>query len=221
MSVNPRDRAAAPPHYRWVQLIVCIVCMVMIANLQYGWTLFVNPMKQARGWAVADIQVAFSIFVALETWLTPVEGWLADKIGPRPIVAIGGVLVAVGWVINAFAANLAILYLGAAVSGIGAGAVYATSVGSAVKWFPDRRGLAVGLTAAGFGAGAALTVIPIRAVIASSGYTAAFFGLVSLRVRLFSFWLGCCAIPGRRRCQPRARSRWRNRQKAIRRARCC
>jgi MFS transporter, OFA family, oxalate/formate antiporter len=191
MSVNPRDRAAAPPHYRWVQLIVCIVCMVMIANLQYGWTLFVNPMKQARGWAVADIQVAFSIFVALETWLTPVEGWLADKIGPRPIVAIGGVLVAVGWVINAFAANLAILYLGAAVSGIGAGAVYATSVGSAVKWFPDRRGLAVGLTAAGFGAGAALTVIPIRAVIASSGYTAAFFwfGLAQGAVVFVLAWL--------------------------------
>ena len=132
-------------------------------------------MNQAHGWAIADIQIAFSIFVALETWLTPVEGWLADRIGPKLIVAVGGILVAIGWIINARADSLALLYAGAVVSGIGAGAVYATSVGIAVKWFPDRRGLAVGLTAAGFGAGAAITVIPIRAVIAAGGYQAAFF----------------------------------------------
>jgi MFS transporter, OFA family, oxalate/formate antiporter len=172
------QRGAAPDgavSRRWLQLIIAIVCMVMIANLQYGWTLFVHPMNAAHGWAVADIQVAFSLFVALETWLTPIEGWLADRLGPKPIVAIGGVLVALGWIINSLAGSLALLYLGAVISGTGAGAVYATNVGSAVKWFPDRRGLAVGLTAAGFGAGAALTVIPIRAVIASGGYSAAFF----------------------------------------------
>jgi MFS transporter, OFA family, oxalate/formate antiporter len=154
--------------------------MVMIANLQYGWTLFVRPINQAHKWSIADIQIAFSIFVALETWLTPVEGWLADKIGPKLVVAVGGVLVALGWMINSWAETLTMLYVGAIVSGVGAGAVYATSVGHAVKWFPDRRGLAVGLTAAGFGAGAALTVIPIRAVIAASGYQTAFFwfGLV-------------------------------------------
>jgi OFA family oxalate/formate antiporter-like MFS transporter len=149
--------------------------MVMIANLQYGWTLFVRPMNQARGWAIADIQIAFAVFVALETWLTPVEGWLADRLGPKLVVAVGGILVAIGWIINSRADSLAVLYAGAVVSGIGAGAVYATSVGSAVKWFPDRRGLAVGLTAAGFGAGAAVTVIPIRAVIAAGGYQSAFF----------------------------------------------
>lgn len=176
--------------FRWLQLITGVIAMIMIANLQYGWTLFVRPIEQAHGWSVADIQIAFSIFVALETWLTPVEGWLADRIGPKLIVAVGGILVALGWMINAWADSLALLYFGAVVSGTGAGAVYATSVGNAVKWFPDRRGLAVGLTAAGFGAGAALTVIPIRAVIESSGYQAAFFwfGLVQGAVVFVLAW---------------------------------
>jgi MFS transporter, OFA family, oxalate/formate antiporter len=188
-----RVPAAAPPGFiRLIQLVVGIICMVMIANLQYGWTLFVAPMNKAHGWAVADIQVAFSIFVALETWLTPVEGWLADRLGPKVTVAAGGALVAVGWILNSYADWLWTLFLGAAVTGTGAGAVYATCVGNAVKWFPDRRGLAVGLTAAGFGAGAALTVIPIRAVIAASGYATAFFwfGLIQGGiVFILAWWL--------------------------------
>ncbi|MGH7089271.1 MAG: oxalate/formate MFS antiporter, partial [Stellaceae bacterium] len=177
-----------------VYLVLGILAMVMIANLQYGWTLFVQPMNKAHGWAIADIQVAFSIFVALETWLTPIEGAIADYLGPRRgpslVIAAGGVLVAVAWPINAHADSLAMLYFGSAVSGIGAGAIYATAVGTAVKWFPDRRGLAVGLTAAGFGAGAALTVIPIRAVIAADGYQAAFFwfGLVQGAVVFVIAW---------------------------------
>src|SRR5271167_1288211 len=181
---------------RLVQLGVGIICMVMIANLQYGWTLFVNPMNKTHGWAVADIQLAFSIFVALETWLTPVQGWIVDYIGPQRgpklMVAAGGILIAIGWIINASAASLPVLYLGAAISGIGAGAIYATCVGNAVKWFPDRRGLAVGLTAAGFGAGAALTVVPIRAVIDAYGYSAAFFwfGLVQgAAVFVLAWWM--------------------------------
>jgi MFS transporter, OFA family, oxalate/formate antiporter len=169
---------------RWLQLVLAVACMILIANLQYGWTLFVSPMNKAHGWALADIQVAFSLFVALETWLTPFEGWIVDWIGaergPKLMIAFGGVLVAVAWTINANAESLTALYVGSALSGVGAGAVYATCVGNAVKWFPDRRGLAVGLTAAGFGAGAALTVIPIREVIATYGYQSAFFwfGLV-------------------------------------------
>ena len=178
MARNPQGGAAASPH-RWWQLTFAVVCMVLIANLQYGWTLFVHPMNQAHGWALADIQIAFSLFVALETWLTPLEGWIVDWIGPQRgpkfMVAFGGVMIAIAWVINANAESLAVLYIGSALSGIGAGAIYATCVGNAVKWFPDRRGLAVGLTAAGFGAGAALTVIPIREVIAAQGYQAAFF----------------------------------------------
>jgi OFA family oxalate/formate antiporter-like MFS transporter len=180
---------------RLVQLVIGVVCMVMIANLQYGWTLFVNPMNKAHGWIVADIQVAFSIFVALETWLTPVAGWVADRLGPergpKVVVAFGGVLIAIGWIVNAYAESLSVLYLGACISGIGAGAIYATCVGNSVKWFPDRRGLAVGLTAAGFGAGAALTVVPIRAVIAANGYEAAFFwfGLVQGAIVFILAWL--------------------------------
>ena len=180
---------------RLVQLVIGVVCMVMIANLQYGWTLFVNPMNKAHGWIVADIQVAFSIFVALETWLTPVAGWIADRLGPergpKVVVAFGGVLIAIGWIVNAYAESLSVLYLGACLSGIGAGAIYATCVGNSVKWFPDRRGLAVGLTAAGFGAGAALTVVPIRIVIAANGYEAAFFwfGLVQGAIVFILAWL--------------------------------
>lgn len=164
---------------RWVQLIAGVLCMALIANLQYAWTLFVNPIHLAHGWSLTEIQWAFSIFIATETWLTPIAGTFVDRLGPRlgPRLAIliGGIMVAAGWVLNSIANDLWVLYAGAAVSGTGAGAIYATCVGNAVKWFPDRRGLAVGLTAAGFGAGAALTVIPIRMTIAASGYGSAFF----------------------------------------------
>jgi OFA family oxalate/formate antiporter-like MFS transporter len=153
--------------------------MVMIANLQYGWTLFVNPIDQKYHWGRAAIQVAFTIFVLTETWLVPIEGWFIDKFGPRLMISGSGVLVAIAWVINSVADSLFLLYLGAAIGGIGAGVIYGGSVGNALKWFPDRRGLAAGLTAAGFGAGSALTVIPIANMIKTSGYESAFlwFGL--------------------------------------------
>jgi OFA family oxalate/formate antiporter-like MFS transporter len=147
MSTTPQPASREPYAGRWTQLWSGVLCMILIANLQYAWTLFVNPMRQAHGWAIGDIQWAFSIFIAAETWITPFAGYAVDRMhprrGPRLMVLTGG--------------------------------IYATCVGNAVKWFPDRRGLAVGLTAAGFGAGAALTVIPIRAVIAAHGYNAAFF----------------------------------------------
>jgi MFS transporter, OFA family, oxalate/formate antiporter len=164
---------------RWGQLICGMICMVMIANLQYGWTLFVNPIDQKYGWGSAAIQVAFSIFIASETWLVPIEGWFVDRFGPRIVVALGGVLVAFAWALDSVADTLSLLYIAAAISGVGAGAVYGTCVGNALKWFPDRRGLTAGLTAAGFGAGAAATVVPIRDVIAVYGYQNAFlwFGL--------------------------------------------
>jgi len=171
--------ARAPAAVRLVQLGVGIVCMVMIANLQYGWTLFVIPIDQKYHWGRAAIQVAFTIFVLTETWLVPVEGWLVDTFGPKIVVFVGGVLVALAWAINSAADTLLVLYLAAAIGGIGAGAVYGTCVGNALKWFPDRRGLAAGLTAAGFGAGSALTIIPIQGMIQTSGYEATFlwFGL--------------------------------------------
>jgi len=164
---------------RWLQLFLGIVCMAMIANLQYGWTLFVNPIDAKYHWGRTAIQVAFTIFVLTETWLVPIEGYLVDRFGPKPVVLVGGILVGIAWVMNAYADTLTLLYVAAAIGGIGAGAVYGTCVGNALKWFPDRRGLAAGLTAAGFGMGSALTIIPIQAIIKSSGYESAFlyFGI--------------------------------------------
>ncbi len=194
-STTADSGVVATPTRRWAQLIICILCMVLIANLQYGWTFFVNPINKAHGWTLAEIQFAFSIFIALETWLTPLEGWIVDSLGPRLgpklVIAFGGIMVAAGWIINSRADTLQMLYLGAAVGGIGGGAVYATCVGQAVKWFPDKRGLAVGLTAAGYGAGTALSVIPIMMVISSSGYEAAFFwfGLVQGGLVFILAWL--------------------------------
>jgi OFA family oxalate/formate antiporter-like MFS transporter len=179
MSYATATAGTRPALYRWLQLLVGIVCMVMIANLQYGWTLFVNPIDQKYHWGRAAIQVAFTIFVLTETWLVPVEGWLVDRFGPKIVVLVGGILVGIAWAINSMADALWVLYAAAAIGGIGAGAVYGTSIGNALKWFPDRRGLAAGLTAAGFGAGSALTIIPIQGMIQSSGYETTFlwFGI--------------------------------------------
>ncbi len=170
---------SASQTYRWMQLLGGIACMVMIANLQYGWTLFVGPIDGKYHWGRTSIQVAFTIFVLFETWLVPIEGYLVDRFGPRPVVFWGGLFCGIGWALNAVADTLPFLYLAAAVSGIGAGAVYGTCVGNALKWFPDRRGLAAGLTAAGFGAGSALTIVPIAAMIKASGYeqTFLYFGI--------------------------------------------
>jgi MFS transporter, OFA family, oxalate/formate antiporter len=163
----------------WVQLVFGVICMAMIANMQYGWTLFVNPINEKYQWGRTAIQVAFTIFVVTETWLVPIEGYLVDKYGPRPVVVVGGLLCAGAWALNSVASSLPQLYIAAAIGGVGAGAVYGTCVGNALKWFPNRRGLAAGITAAGFGAGSAATVVPIASMIKSSGYEATFlwFGL--------------------------------------------
>ncbi|MFM0511540.1 oxalate/formate MFS antiporter [Paraburkholderia sp. RL17-373-BIF-A] len=163
----------------WVQLVFGVICMAMIANMQYGWTLFVNPINEKYQWGRTAIQVAFTIFVVTETWLVPIEGYLVDKYGPRPVVVVGGLLCAAAWALNSVASSLPLLYIAAAIGGVGAGAVYGTCVGNALKWFPNRRGLAAGITAAGFGAGSAATVVPIASMIKSSGYEATFlwFGL--------------------------------------------
>ncbi|GJD87448.1 MULTISPECIES: oxalate/formate MFS antiporter [Methylobacterium] len=165
--------------YRWMQLILGVICMVMIANLQYGWTFFVPEIQKTFGFDRAAIQWAFTLFVLFETWLVPVEGWFVDKYGPKIVVLFGGVLCGLGWVINAYASTLNMFYLGQVIAGLGAGAVYGTCVGNALKWFPDKRGLAAGITAAGFGAGSALTVAPIQWMIADKGFQAAFlnFGI--------------------------------------------
>jgi OFA family oxalate/formate antiporter-like MFS transporter len=173
------ETAGQPAVNRWAQLVTGIVCMVMVANLQYGWTYFVDPIDAKHHWGRTDIQFAFTLFVATETWLVPVEGWFVDRFGPSIVVAFGGIMVAFAWWLNSIASSLPLLYFAALMSGVGAGAVYGTCVGNALKWFPDRRGLAAGLTAAGFGAGAAATVYPIITTIKVYGYESAFlwFGL--------------------------------------------
>lgn len=196
------SNAAAPANptsssFRWIQLVMGIVCMAMIANLQYGWTLFVDPIDAKHHWGRAAIQLAFTIFVVTETWLVPVEAWFVDKYGPRLVIMFGGVMIALSWVLNSHATSLTLLYAAAVVGGIGAGAVYGTCVGNALKWFPDRRGLAAGATAAGFGAGAAITVVPIASMIASSGYESAFltFGIgQGLIVFVLAFFISPPAV---------------------------
>jgi OFA family oxalate/formate antiporter-like MFS transporter len=180
--------AAANP---WVQLILGVVCMASVANMQYGWTLFVDPIDARFHWGRSAIQIAFTIFVAIETWLIPVEGYLVDRFGPRWVVLSGGLLVAAAWVLNSNAGSLAVLYAAAAIGGIGTGCVYGTCVGNALKWFPGRRGLAAGITASGFGAGAALTIVPISNMIGSSGYQQAFlfFGLLQGGIVFVASWL--------------------------------
>jgi OFA family oxalate/formate antiporter-like MFS transporter len=175
----------------WVQLIIGVICMACVANLQYGWTLFVDPIDAKYHWGRSAIQWAFFLFVLIETWLIPIEAYLVDRFGPRWVVLGGGVLVAVAWVLNSHASSLAVLYFAAAVGGVGTGCVYGTCVGNALKWFPGRRGLAAGITAAGFGAGAALTVGPIAAMIKSSGYEHAFlvFGLIQGGIVFVMAWL--------------------------------
>jgi MFS transporter, OFA family, oxalate/formate antiporter len=161
---------------RWFQLCVGIVGMIGIANLQYGWTLFVNPLVKQLNVTAAAVQIAFTLFVLFETWPNFLEAYFVDRYGPKVVVIIGGVLVGLAWALDSVANSLPMLYVGGILAGVGAGIVYGTAAGSALKWFPDRRGLAAGLTAAGFGAGAALTVIPIYNQIGAdgSGYQSAF-----------------------------------------------
>src|ERR1700738_1039200 len=178
--------------YRWTQLAIGVGAMVMIANYQYGWTVFVPDIQKKFGWDRASIQLAFTLFVLFETWLVPIEGWFVDKYGPRLVVLIGGIFCAIGWAVNAEGTTLNGYYFGMIVAGIGAGAVYGTCVGNALKWFPDKRGLAAGITAAGFGAGSALTVAPIQAMIKDSGFQSTFlyFGLgQGLIIIILAFFL--------------------------------
>ena len=159
---------------RWLVLFFSVVSMIAVANYQYGWTLFVNPLQKKLGVDVALIQITFTVFVLLETWLVTFEGWLVDKFGPKLLVMAGGAIAGAGWYLSAGASSTTALYLSYGLTGIGAGIVYGTAIGSALKWFPDHRGLAAGLTAAGFGAGSALTVQPIQDMITGAGYAATF-----------------------------------------------
>jgi OFA family oxalate/formate antiporter-like MFS transporter len=167
--------ADAPAARRWRQLIACIVAMMAIANLQYAWTLFTIPLTQSLHATLSAVQIAFTLFILTETWLVPVEGWLVDRVGARAVVSAGGLLVGISWIGAALVDSLRGLYLFYALGGVGAGAVYGACVGTALKWFPDRRGLAAGLTAGAYGVGTALTILPIQWMIRTVGYRSAFF----------------------------------------------
>jgi OFA family oxalate/formate antiporter-like MFS transporter len=185
-----RPLPATSDKTRWIQLIVGVVCMIATANIQYAWTLFVPEIQDKFGWARAEIQIAFTLFVLVQTWLAPIEGHFIDKFGPRVMVAFGAVMIGCAWIVNSQATSLLGFYVGAAMGGIGVGSIYSTCINNALKWFPDRRGLAVGLTAGGYGAGSAATILPIAAMIESSGFqhTFLFFGILQGSLAFIAAW---------------------------------
>jgi MFS transporter, OFA family, oxalate/formate antiporter len=161
-------------HNRWFQLIASLIAMIMIANLQYSWTLFVKPLQAGTGWKLSDIQFAFTLFILFQTWVQPLDGWLIDRLGPRGFISAAGLLCGLGWAGMGYATSLPMLYVLYCLAGTGAAFVYSGSIGSALKWFKDRRGLASGIMAAGFGGGTALFIPWISSMIANTGYRSAF-----------------------------------------------
>jgi OFA family oxalate/formate antiporter-like MFS transporter len=159
---------------RWFQLCASLVAMIMIANLQYAWTLFVKPMQQATGWKLSDIQWAFTLFILFQTWVQPAQGFLIDRLGPRVFATLAGVLCGIGWAGLGLVTTLPMLYTLYVIAGIGAALVYGGCMGSALKWFTKERGLAAGIIAAGFGGGTALFIPVIASMIKNDGYKTAF-----------------------------------------------
>src|SRR2546428_10092173 len=153
-----------------VQLGASHVAMIMIANLQYSWTLFVKPIQAATGWKLSEISAAFTLFILFQTWVQPLDGWLIDRLGPRLFITVAGVLCGAGWASMGVATTLPQLYVAYIIAGIGAALVYSGSVGSALKWFADRRGLAAGIIAAGFGRGPPLLLPIISPPISPNGH---------------------------------------------------
>jgi OFA family oxalate/formate antiporter-like MFS transporter len=158
----------------WFQLVASVIAMVMIANLQYAWTLFVRPMQEATSWKLSEISWAFTLFVLFQTWIQPLQGWLIDRMGPRYFITIAGILCGVGWAWLGYVRSPMELYVFYSLAGVGAAFVYNGSIGLALKWFPERRGLASGIIAAGFGSGTALFVPVIAYLIRQYDYRTAF-----------------------------------------------
>jgi len=161
-------------HNRWFQLGASLIAMIMIANLQYSWTLFVSPLQKGTGWKLSDIQFAFTLFILFQTWVQPLDGWLVDRLGPRGFITAAGLLCGLGWAGMGYATSLPMFYMLYCVAGTGAAFVYSCSIGSALKWFKERRGLASGIMAAGFGGGTALFIPFIQSMIRENGYQTAF-----------------------------------------------
>jgi OFA family oxalate/formate antiporter-like MFS transporter len=178
-------------HNRWFQLVASLIAMIMIANLQYAWTLFVKPMQTATGWKLSEIQSAFTLFILFQTWVQPAQGFLIDRMGPRVFTTLAGVLCGIGWAGLGFVTTLPMLYTLYVIAGIGAALVYGGCMGSALKWFTQQRGLAAGIMAAGFGGGTALFIPFIASMIKNQGYQTAFIttgifqGIVIIAVAQF------------------------------------
>jgi OFA family oxalate/formate antiporter-like MFS transporter len=172
---------------RWVQLLLGLVCMIVISSPQYVWALFTKPMTDALGSSLPQLQITFSILIVVQTFLSPFQGVLVDRFGPRALLSIGAVIAGLSWVLAAQASNVFALYVTyGLLGGIGTGIVYVGVIGHMVQWFPDKRGLATGLVAAGYGMGALLTTFPIATVLRESSYQdalvrfGAIFALVGL-----------------------------------------
>jgi OFA family oxalate/formate antiporter-like MFS transporter len=157
-----------------VQLGGSVLAMLMIANLQYSWTLFVQPIRAATGWKLADVQWAFTLYILFQTWVMPLEGWLIDRMGPRIFISGAGIVCGIGWAAMGHAHTLPQLYGAYAVAGMGAAFVYSGSMATGLKWFPDKRGLASGIIAAGYGSGSAAFIPVIAAIIRNYDYQHAF-----------------------------------------------
>ena len=177
----PNSQVMAGRGERWLQLVLGVICMMAISSPQYTWTLFTKPLMGALAVKLPEIQVTFSILIVLQTFLSPAQGFLVDRFGPRFLISAGILLTGLSWVLASNATTITQLYLTYGLfGGIGTGIVYIGIVSQMVKWFPDRRGFAVGMVAAGYGFGAILTTIPISASIADHGYQSTLwtFGLI-------------------------------------------
>src|SRR5436190_17549230 len=159
---------------RWSQLLLGLTCMVVISSPQYVWTLFTQPLMNSLHVSLAQIQITFSLLIVVQTFLSPCQGFLVDKFGPRALLSAGGALTGISWLLASHASTLTTLYLTyGLLGGIGTGIVYVGVIGHMVQWFPDRRGFATGIAAAGYGVGALLTTFPIASIMGTSGHQAA------------------------------------------------
>ena len=175
------ENAVPVPHSeRWVQLVVGVVCMMAISSPQYVWTLFTKPILAEFGGTLSQLQITFSILIVLQTFLSPFQGFLVDRFGPRLLLSVGALMTGASWVFTSQAQSILSIYLTyGLIGGIGTGIIYVGIVGLMVKWFPDKRGFATGIVAAGYGMGAILTTFPISSSLTSVGYrdTLMTFGL--------------------------------------------
>ena len=172
---------STPLPTRWIQLLLGLVIMMAISSPQYVWTLFIKPFQAATGAALPTVQITFSVLIVLQTVFSPAQGWLVDRFGPKALVAVGAALTGLGWVISAHVDNVWMLFLAYGLfCGVGTGIVYVGIIGLMARWFPDRRGFAIGIVAAGYGMGAMLTTFPISSMLASSGapMTLIVFGVI-------------------------------------------